>query len=186
MADLRVASRYVKSLLGLAVEQGVLEEVHQDMQLFTKVCEENRAFGLMLKSPVIRHDKKKDILGKIFAGKVNKLTMTIFHIITSKNREPLLPAIAKEFHNAYNVFKNIGKASVVTVTPIDAKERAAFQQIVKKLSDRKEVELTEKIDPSLIGGFILNVGDKQIDASINSKIKALRMKFSQNPYVKEL
>jgi F-type H+-transporting ATPase subunit delta len=104
MADLRVASRYVKSLLGLAVEQGVLEQVHQDMQLFAKVCEENRAFALMLKSPVIRHDKKKDILEKLFQGKVSKLTMAIFNIITTKNREPLLPAIAKEFHNAYNIY----------------------------------------------------------------------------------
>jgi F-type H+-transporting ATPase subunit delta len=186
MADLRVASRYVKSLLGLAVEQGVLEQVHQDMQLFAKVCEENRAFALMLKSPVIRHDKKKDILEKLFQGKVNKLTMAIFNIITSKNREPLLPAIAKEFHNAYNVYKNIGKASVITAIPIDEKLRAEFQTIVQKLSDRKEVELTEKVDPSLVGGFVLNVGDKQIDASIKSKIKSLRMKLSHNPYVKDM
>src|SRR3954466_7828566 len=119
MADLRVASRYVKSLLDLAVEQGVLEEVHRDMQLFAKVCDENRAFALMLKSPVIRHDKKKDILGKLFEGKVNKLTMAILNIITSKNREPILPAIAKEFHNAYNVYKNIGKASITSAVPLD-------------------------------------------------------------------
>jgi F-type H+-transporting ATPase subunit delta len=186
MADLRVASRYVKSLLGLAVEQGVLEQVHQDMQLFAKVCEENRTFALMLKSPVIRHDKKKDILEKLFQGKVNKLTMAIFNIITSKNREPLLPAIAKEFHNAYNIHKNIGKASVVTAVPIDEKLRAEFQQIVQKLSDRKTVELTEKVDPSLVGGFVLNVGDKQIDASVKSKIKSLRMTLSHNPYVKDM
>lgn len=185
MADLRVASRYVKSLLDLAVEQGALEDVHRDMQLFAKVCDENRAFALMLKSPVIRHDKKKDILGKLFQGKVNKLTMAILNIITSKNREPILPAIAKEFHNAYNVYKNIGKASITSAVPLDEKLRKEILQITQKLSERKEVELTEKVDPSLIGGFVLNVGDKQIDASIKNKIRSLKVKFAENPYVKE-
>ena len=185
MADLRVASRYVKSLLGLAVEQGVLEEVHRDMQLFAKVCEENRAFALMLKSPVIRHDKKKDILEKLFQAKVNKLTMAILNIITSKNREPILPAIAKEFHNAYNVYKNIGKASITSTVPLDDKLRKEIQLVVQKISDRKEVELTEKVDASLIGGFVLNVGDKQVDTSIKNKLKKLKVKFSENPYVKE-
>ncbi len=185
MADLRVASRYVKSLLGLAVEQGVLEEVHQDMQLFTKVCDENRAFALMLKSPVIKHDKKREILEQLFKGKVNKLTMAIFDIITSKNREPLLPTLAKEFHNAYNIHKGIGKASITTATPLDAKLRSELEQLVKKLSDRTQVELTEKIDASLIGGFVLNVGDKQIDASVKSKLQTLKVKFSENPYIKE-
>jgi F-type H+-transporting ATPase subunit delta len=186
MADLRVASRYVKSLLDLAVEQGALEEVHRDMQLFAKVCDENRAFALMLRSPVIRHDKKKDILGKLFQGKVNKLTMAILNIITSKNREPILPTIAKEFHNAYNIYKNIGKASITSAVPLDEKLRKEILQITQKLSERKEVELTEKVDPSLIGGFVLNVGDKQIDASIKSRIQSLKMKFAENPYVKEI
>ena len=88
MADLRVASRYVKSLLGLAVEQGVLEAVHSDMLLFTKVMKENRDFRVMIKSPVIRHEKKRAILEKVFAGKVDKLTLAIMDILTRKNREP--------------------------------------------------------------------------------------------------
>jgi F-type H+-transporting ATPase subunit delta len=186
MADIRVASRYVKSLLGLAVEQGVLEQVDKDMQLFSKVCIENRAFAVMLKSPVIRHDKKKDILEKLFQGKVNKLTMSILQIITQKNREPLLPAIAKEFHNAYNIYKNVGKASIITAIPLDAKLRAEIEAIAKKLSDKNQVEIDERVDKNLIGGFILNVGDKQIDASIKTKLRALKTKFSENPYVKQL
>jgi F-type H+-transporting ATPase subunit delta len=185
MADLRVASRYVKSLLDLAVEQGTLDQVHQDMQLFAKVCDENRAFALLLKSPVIRHDKKKEVLSKLFEGKVNKLTMAIFNIITAKNREPLLPAIAKEFHNAYNTYKNIGRAFVTTAIPLDEKLRKEILEITQKLSDRNQVELTEKVDSSLIGGFVLNVGDKQVDASIKNKLKTLKVKFSENPYVKE-
>lgn len=185
MVDSRAASRYVKSLLGLAVEKNVLDAVHADMLLFSKVCSENRAFELMLLNPIIKHDKKRDILERLFKGKVNALTLAIFDILTRKNREPLLPVIAKEFHLAYNVYKGIGKASVTTAVPLDATLRAEIENIVKRLSEKDKVELTEKIDKEMIGGFVLNVGDRQIDASIKNKLKALKVKFSHNPYIKE-
>ena len=71
MVDSRAASRYVKSLLSLAVEKECLEAVHGDMLCFRKVVEENRAFELMLRNPIIKHEKKRDILEKIFRGKVH-------------------------------------------------------------------------------------------------------------------
>ncbi|HQQ96258.1 MAG TPA: ATP synthase F1 subunit delta [Cyclobacteriaceae bacterium] len=184
MADSRVASRYVKSLLGLAVEKGVLEEVHKDMNLFTSLCRENRAFTMMLRSPVIRHEKKKAVLDKIFAGKVNALTLAIIDIITRKNREPILPAIAAEFHNAYNEYKGIGEAQVTTTIAMDKELRASLESIVKKLSNKQQVEIKEQIDPSLIGGFVLHVGDRQIDASVKGKLKVLSLKFNENYFAK--
>ena len=185
MVDSRAASRYAKSLLSLAVEQNVLEQVNQDMLLFTRVSDENKAFSLMLRNPIIKHDSKGEILKKLFKGKVHALTLAIFDIITRKNREPLLPAIAKEFHTQYNEYKGIGKATVITAVPLDSKLRAEFEKIVRSLNDKKQIELTEKVDADMIGGFVLNVGDRQIDASIKSKLKALQLEFSQNPYIKE-
>jgi F-type H+-transporting ATPase subunit delta len=185
MANLRAASRYIKSLLDLAIERNVLEEVHNDMVFFAKVYDDNKAFALMLRSPVIPHDKKREILARIFKGKVNQLTMSFLDIITKKNREPLLGAIAKEFHNAYNEHKGIGKATVVSAVPLDGKLRGEFENLVRKYSEKKQIELVERVDPEMIGGFILNVGDRQIDASIKNKIQALKVKFSQNPYIKE-
>jgi F-type H+-transporting ATPase subunit delta len=186
MADSRAASRYVKSLLGLAEEQKVLDDVHRDMLLFSKVCDENRSIVLLLQNPVIKHDKKLEILKKIFNGKVHSLTIAFFDIITRKNRESILSDIAKAFHNAYNDYKGIGKATVITAIPLDAGLRAEFEKLVKNYSDKKQVELIEKVDQDMIGGFVLNVGDRQIDASIKNKIKSLKLKFSQNPYIKEL
>jgi F-type H+-transporting ATPase subunit delta len=185
MANIRVASRYVKSLLGLAVEQNALEAVHRDMQLFDSVCQNSPDLVIMLKSPVIKHDKKKAVLDKIFKGKVHSLTLDIIEILTRKNREPLLPAIASEFHNAYNEYKGIGKATITSTVSLDSTLRSEVEAIVKKLSNMKQIELIEKIDKELIGGFILNVGDQQIDASIKNKLKALKLKFSENPYIKE-
>ena len=185
MIDSRAASRYVKSLLGLAVEKNALDQVHGDMLMFSKLIDESREFTLMLQKPIIKHEKKREILEKLFKGKVHPLTMAIFDILTRKNREPLLPAIAREFHNAYNEYKGIGKATITTVIPLDAKQRSEFEKMVKELSDRKQVELVEKTDPEMIGGFVLKVGDRQIDASLKNKLKALKVKFSHNPFIKE-
>lgn len=186
MADSRAASRYVKSLLGLSVERNALEAVHADMQLFAKVCESSHDLVVMLRSPIIKHDKKKAVLDAIFKGKVNDLTMAMIAIITRKNREPLLPEIAREFHAAYNEFKGIGKATLITTFAIDPKLREEIEGMVKTLSNRKQIELEEKVDPSLIGGFILNVGDKQVDASIRNRLRSLEVTLRHNPYIKEL
>ena len=182
----KVAQRYVKSLLGLAVEQGALEQVHQDMLLFTRTCENSRPFVMMLRSPIVRHEKKREVLHALFENKVNKLTFSIIDIITRKNREPLLPSIASEFHNAYNEYKGIGKASVTTAAALDDKLRNEIISIVKKLSNKSQIELDQKVDENLIGGFVLNVGDRQIDASVKSKLKSLKVKFAENPNVKEI
>ncbi len=185
MADSRVASRYVKSLLGLAVERGVVEDVHRDMILFTKTCKENRSFVAMLRSPVIRHENKRAILKKLFTGKVNNLTMSIIDIITRKNREPILPAIAIEFHNAYNTYKGIGKAYLTTTVAPDKELIQIMDSISKKLANRTTIEMHTTVDSELIGGFVLNVGDRQIDASVRSKLKKLSLKFEENYFIKK-
>lgn len=184
MSDIRVASRYAKSLLELAVEQKVLDAVHKDMLSFSKVCEENRDFYLMLKNPIIKHDKKLAILNKVFV-KANKLTLAIFEIITRKNRESILASIAREFDNQYNIYSSIERASVTTAVPLDKDLKKQLEEVVSKISKLDNVELVEKVDADIIGGFILTVGDRQIDDSLKTKLKALNVKFSQNPYIKE-
>jgi F-type H+-transporting ATPase subunit delta len=180
MADIKAASRYVKSLLNLAVEKGVLEHVHNDMVTFDKVLSENRALVTTLRSPIIKHYKKKNILNAIFQGKFNDLTLSFFRIITEKNREELLPLIAKEFHSAYNEHQGIGKASVVTAVPIDNELREQILTVAKKVVGKAKVELKEEVDPSIIGGFILNAGSQQIDSSIKHKLKILQLNFNSN------
>jgi len=183
MSEYRIASRYAKSLLDLAVDQGKLEEVNNDMVMFTRVIEENRDLLLMLKSPVIISDKKLAILNEVFEGKVNPLTISIFQILTRKHREGYLPQIATEFHHQYNFSLGIAEASVTTTFPLTAKMRTEFSKVVEQISHKK-VELTEIVDDSLIGGYILKVGDRQIDDSVSSKLQALRVEFEKNEYEK--
>lgn len=180
MSEYRVASRYAKSLISLAQEQGLLEEVHEDMQLFSGICEENRDFTLMLKNPIISNDIKSKILREIFYGKVNAITSSFFDIITRKNREMLLPAITREFHLQYNIIHKIGMAKVTTVFALDDSLRADFKHLIGQFTGKKEVELEEEIDDQLIGGYVLRLGGKQINESLRSKLKELKLKFSKS------
>ena len=180
MADIKAASRYVKSLLDLAVTQGVLEEVHADMLAFEKVLNENRQLLVTLRSPIIKHYKKKNILEALFRGRFNDLTLSFFRIITEKNRERLLPLIAAEFHNAYNDHQGIGRASVVTAVPLGNELRDEILTLAKRVTGKPRVELLEEVDPDIIGGFILNAGSEQSDSSIKHKLKILQLNFSIN------
>lgn len=176
MSEQSVAFRYAKSLIGLAQEKNLLDTVYEDMKFFDKVCEENRAFVLALKSPVVKHWKKLDILESIFKSRVNPVSYTIFDIITKKNREAILPSVAEEFQKQYAEIKLIQKAYITTVSPITDEQR---QQFIKIIADAtgKTVELVEKTDAKLIGGYVLRVGDRQVDTSVKSRLNELKLQF---------
>ena len=183
MTDHRVATRYAKSLIELAIEKGVVEKVHNDMLMFSKLCQSNRDFVLMLKNPIISHTKKLKILYKLFEGKVDPSTLAIFDIITRKNRELFLPAIAEEFANQYRTYKGIEKAVVTTPFPLTDALRARFKQLIAEQTG-KSVELVEKIDKELIGGFVLKIGDRLMDNSVQYKLKSLSYEFDDDSYIK--
>ncbi|SMD35449.1 F-type H+-transporting ATPase subunit delta [Reichenbachiella faecimaris] len=181
MSEFRIASRYAKSLLELAEEKKCLDEVVADMEQFAAVCKDNHDLVLMLKNPIIGHYKKLAILKEIFKGKVNDLTMAIFEILAKKNREMYLPEVAAAFKAQYYTFKGIVESTVTTVHPISDAVRKEISAIVKKITN-SEVVLTEKTNPDLIGGFVLKIGDKQIDDSVSGKLKELRLQFVDKGY----
>ncbi|NVK49254.1 MAG: ATP synthase F1 subunit delta [Cyclobacteriaceae bacterium] len=182
MSNHRVASRYAKSILELALEKGSLEEVHADFQKLSAIEKTNKELGFLLKNPVVTSDKKLKVLKALFADSAQKMTMTFFEIISRKNREAILLDVAQEFENQYNKYKSIQVAQLTTTFPIDAKLREEFVKIVKEISGLKTVILEEKINPNLIGGFILKVNDRQLDESLSSKLRILKTEFLQNHY----
>lgn len=177
MSNAVVAYRYAKALMDFAIEQKVVEDVNNDMKLFAEVCEQNSDFEAVMANPIVRHDKKKTILKNIFESRVNPVTYSIFDVLTRKNRESLIYSISKEFQKLYILLNNIEQATVTTVEPLTAKQKEEFIKIVKDASGRT-VELEEKIDKELIGGYVLRVGDTQIDTSIRKKIKDLKLELA--------
>jgi F-type H+-transporting ATPase subunit delta len=178
MSEITVAIRYAKSLIDLAVEQKALEAVNADMEFFVRTIKANSELKAVLVNPIIYHDKKIQILDAIFGGKVSPVTIAFFKLMVNKNRAEVLYPAAQEFINQYDVINNIIKATVVSAAELsEANKKTIVAEI--EASTKGTVKLTAKVDPALIGGFILTVGDRQVDTSISSSLTKLKKEFSQ-------
>lgn len=186
MNESRVASRYAKSLLDLSVEQNVVEDVVKDMQLFYDICEQTPQLARVMKNPIVPHEKKSAILDSLLKGRVNKMSLAFFNIIVRKKRESYLYFIAKEFLKQYRFYKGIETAEVVTTYPLSEDQRTVFSNIVKEISGGKNVQLTEIVDETIIGGFVLRLEDRKIDQSVRAKLSRLRNNFKDNPYIAKI
>ncbi len=182
MIDIKVSKRYARSILGLSKETGVIDVVSADMKLFLSVCKQNHDLELMLANPIIHSDKKLAVLKAVFENKVNKLTMSFMELVTKKGREKYLVSIAKEFTEEYKIYKGIRSAEITSAVGLDDKLRSQVYELIRQ-GTNSEVELVEKVDKKLIGGFVLRMGDKQYDASIASDLRKLTQKFSSSPYI---
>jgi len=130
-----------------------------------------------LANPIIYHDKKIKILEDIFANKVSKVTIAFFKLMVNKSRAEILYPAALELINQYDVKKNIVKASVVSAKALSEENKKTIIAEIEK-STGGTVKLSTKIDPELIGGFVLTVGDKQVDTSISSSLARLKRDFA--------
>jgi len=178
MSEIQVASRYAKSLIDLAREQKVLDKVKSEMDLFIEVGKVNPQLLAVLKNPIISLDKKAAILKDLFADKVQPMVISFFNIMVNKGRAGVLYGTAKEFVNLYNQDKGIVKAKVTSAVALTEENKKQLVDVVKATT-KGEVILEAKVDPKLIGGFVLQVGDRQFDASLNSKLNKLKKEFAQ-------
>ena len=185
MSEIRISSRYAKSLLELASETGNLESVYKDMQLLAESFKGSRELVLAMQSPIIKSDKKLAILNALFGGKVSSLSSTFFEILTRKNRESALFSIAKEFLVQYNLVKGIQKAQLYTPVKIDDTLRQQFTKLVEEKTGKK-AEIEEHIKQDLIGGYVLRIGDMQLDNSVKSKLQKIKNNFTENQYIPKL
>jgi F-type H+-transporting ATPase subunit delta len=178
MSEITVAIRYAKSLIDLSVEQKALEAVNADMEFFVRTIKANSELKAVLENPIIYHDKKIGVLDAIFGGKVSPVTIAFFKLMVNKNRAEVLYPAALEVINQYDVINNITKATVVSAAELsEANKKTIVAEI--EASTKGTVILTAKVDPALIGGFILTVGDLQVDTSISSSLTKLKKEFSQ-------
>jgi F-type H+-transporting ATPase subunit delta len=186
MPNPRLASRYAKSLIDLSIEKGQLEEVYGNMQWLQSVCKSNRDFVNLLKSPVITGDKKIKVLGAVTGDKFNLITTAFVALLVKKGRESNLPEIAGAFVSQYKDHKKIHTVKLTTATPVSNELKNAIIAQVKKTGGFENIEVEEKVDKNIIGGFVLQVGDKLIDASIAYDLKAIARQFENNDFIYKL
>jgi len=174
-----VAVRYAKSLIQIANEKGQLEAVYTDMRMVLAGCKNLRDLHRLLVSPVIKTEKKVQILKEIFSGQVNIITEQFIVLLTKKRRESYLENIAEEFISQYKDQKHIVSATVTTAVPLDDTARKNITEVLKKWY-KTEIELIEKVDAKIIGGFIITVGSKQLDMSVHHQLAELRKDFNKS------
>lgn len=177
MRATKSASRYAKALLELAIEQGNTESVAADMNALLEAYNDSRDFQLFLSSPIINADKKSSILANVFE-QFGELSSSFIQLIVKNGREAALPQIADSYIAQLKQHMGIIPVTLVSATTMDDKTK---NTIVSKLegSLNGKLELDEQIDASLIGGFIVKMGDTQIDASVASKLKNLKVSLTR-------
>lgn len=184
MSLTRIASRYAKSILDLAKERGELETVLADMETVQKAME-SRDLVLLLKSPVVKTDKKSKIFNMIFEGKLSKLSIEFFNIVMRKGREMYIPNIVTEYIEAYKKLKKISSISLTTAEALDPSIIEAIEnKLLASDATEEKVDIESHVDPSIIGGFIIEIGDKLYDDSVKGKLDKLKKSFTKNEYDK--
>ena len=186
MQNPRLAARYSKSLLDLSVEQNQVDAVLADIKLLDHVCMISREFSNMLRSPIIKADKKLAVIEALFGDKLSVITKGFIRLLVNKGREANLPEMVHAFIDQYKVLKNIKSVKITTAAPLNEAVKNKILQYATATVNNNEVELTEAVDPNLVGGFVLEMDDKLFDASIRRELNEVRSHFTKNFYVSQI
>jgi F-type H+-transporting ATPase subunit delta len=186
MRQTKVASRYAKALFDLALETAKLEEVRQDLLLIASVKHEE--LKVLLASPVIRSDKKIAVFEAIFASRVQAVTVSFFRLIFAKGRAVAMEEIIEAFAGMYRNHKGIKVVELTTAVPVSESIVAEIKKLIagNNILKGKSIELREKVDPSILGGLVVQVDDQLFDASIRHDLQHIKRQFIKNMYVSEI
>lgn len=185
MSVSRIASRYAKSLIDLASEEGKLDRVLEDIKTL-KNAAANRDLYLLFKSPIINTAKKSQILETLFGDKFDKMTMGFIRIILGKAREAYLPEIANEFLLQYKSLQHISTIKVTTATQLSDDAVAKIKaKLLESAATEENVEIETAVNPDILGGMIIEFDDKRYDASVAHQLAKMKKEFSKNLFVKD-
>jgi len=177
MSNNRVAVRYAKAILELSQEQNNADETYTEMELISATIADSEELQTVLNSTVVKYEVKKSALLAIFDGKINDLSKGLINLLISNKRIADFGAVASQYIRLYDVAKGKEVAKVTSAIPLSDALKTQVLAKVKELTG-KEASLENTVDASILGGFILRVGDIQYDASIANKLRVLKREFN--------
>ena len=186
MLNPRLAGRYAKSLIDLAVERNQLEEVHSDMQYMHALIKGSREFANLLRSPVVPVDIKSRAIVAVTKGNLSELSAAFINLLVNKNREFFLVEIVEAAIDQYNEMKGIHKVKLTTASPVSDDVKNAIINKIKRDTSIEHILLETSVKDELIGGFVLEFNNNLVDASIAHDLRVVRKQFDQNMYVKQI
>ncbi len=181
MGNFTIATRYANALLEASEEKNTFVSVAKDMELIFNTFDASKELRVAISNPILTEEKKIEILHEIFSGKVGKDSLDFLFFIIKKGRNEVLFDILKRFIELKDEKLNIVKVLITSAFELDEKQKA---EIKRKLAEylKKDVRMQYKVNPSLIGGFTVRVGDTVLDASVVHQLELLRDKFLKEEF----
>lgn len=176
MIEPRIVRRYASALLSAALKAGAVDQVESDLGLVSYTLEASSALTEAIYSPLIPGEKKEQILRDLFADKVHAITLSYLDLLVGKRREEAIVETEKEYVRLANEARGIVAAEVTSAVPLSDEEVARLKSKLALMTG-KVIELSTKIDPAIIGGVTVKIGDRVIDGSIRGQLEALREKL---------
>jgi F-type H+-transporting ATPase subunit delta len=182
MSAERLSARYAKSLIDLALDQDKLERVKEDVEYFLEATHV-RDLKLLLKSPIVHTSTKRKIFQKLFADKFDVLSNAFLDIILRKGREAYLAEIADAFLEQYRTIKQISNVKLTTAVPLTEDRIEEIKQKVRNSGVTfPNIDIKTEVDPEILGGFIIEFGDRLYDASVAHQLEEMRKSFVKNSF----
>jgi len=184
MLNPKLAARYAKSMIDLALQDNMLEEIFADMALIQSACKSNPELMRVLKSPIVKADKKEKILAAIFETKLSRHSFLFLGLLVRKGRENVLDEVVNAFAEQYRAIKGIVKVKLTTATAVTAElQDFLVSQLKITFPTVNSFELDVKVDAGLIGGYKLETDNVLVDVSIAKGLKAVSRQFKSNDYI---
>jgi F-type H+-transporting ATPase subunit delta len=176
MASTKAAIRYATAILDLSKSKGVAEVVNNDMKSIASTIKGNAELSTFIQNPTIKVEVKEKALLEVFAS-ANNVTKGLLHLLFENKRFEILDVIAAEYSKLFDIMNNVEVAKVTTAVAMDAALEAKVLAKIATLSDKK-ITIENTVDPSIIGGFILTIGDQQYNASVANRLQVLKRELS--------
>lgn len=178
MSEFSISSRYAKAFYEYAEQKDALNKISEDVLFVNNTLDSSKELRSVLKSPVIKEEKKHAIIKNLFNEKVDTATINFLDFIINKNREDLLFNITKRFLKLSDEHAGIMNARVTSAVELDSVQK---ENIKKKLEDytNKKIRLSFALNEKVIGGFIVKIEDTVIDASVRRQLQSLKLKFTE-------
>ena len=179
MDQSKITVRYAKAFFTLVKERNQLDALKKDVELIYHLCTDSADFRLLLESPVVKTSQKIKLMEAIFKGKVHEISLSFLYMLAENKREAYLASICR---NVLALFQQDQGIKNVVITSAMALGPEIIRQIKQQLESglNARIELREQINPELIGGFILRIDDRQVDASMASQLRKIKEELLQS------
>ena len=175
MAYRASARRYAQAAFELALEADELDGWLEDLQAIGTAIE-TESLGEALDSPQLTSARKVALIDELFGDSIRPLTRNLLGLLASKNVTRIAPDLANEFAAMVDSHRGVVRAEVVTAAPMDSEQAARLAEMLRDVAGR-DVVISSREDPSILGGLIARVGDKVIDGSTRTRLEGMRKRL---------